>query len=170
MSSVAEVEGRWSEAAWRRHATAGFYCVALLVTGLNPGGAFLALLSVPLLAAWFAFQVVLVLLRRSRWRYLAVNVLAVAATVLFLFAVHAVYERLARSAADEARQAVLGFHSRNGAWPRAVAEAGFDDAGRLKRWHVHYLGEGKFIYSSTFDIFDRWYRGPDDTEWAFQAD
>jgi hypothetical protein len=170
VSSAAEVEGRWSEAPWRRHATALSLCAVLLLTGLRPGTGFLALLLAPLIALWFLVQIIQALRRRWPWRNAAVNAAAIAATALVLVAAHAVFEQWARQAADEARQAVLDYHATHGAWPRTLAETGHDDPDRDKTWRVTYLTEGKFAYSSTLDPFDRWYRGPDDVDWTFRPD
>ncbi len=170
MSSAAEPAAPSPATAWRRRAVALAFCALLMFFGLNPGAAFIALLVAPLLAVWLALRLLSALRGKARWRDIAIDAAAVAATVALLFAAQAVFERLARRAADEARRAVLAYRSTHRAWPLALVDAGVDDAARLKRWRVRYLGEGAFVYSSTFDPFDRWYRGADDVDWSFRPD
>ena len=145
-------------------------CAIVLLSGLAPGIGFFALLTILFVAPWLLVQLVLAALRPRRWRDLGTKVAALAATAAVLAAAHAIYAQRAHAAADEARQAVLDFHATHAAWPRTLEEAGLHDADRMRRWRVRYLGDGNLMYSSTFDMFDRWYRAPGDAQWIFHPD
>ena len=152
------------------HVDTAIACIIVLLGGVVPGASFFAALAAPFVALWLIVQLVIAARRRNRWRYLGTKVVAMAAVVALLFLLQAIYRPLARQAADDAFQATQAWHDAHGAWPRTLEEAGIGDAARLKRWRVHYLGEGRVMYPSTFNAFDRWYRAPGESDWTFSVD
>lgn len=164
-------DGETPRAGGAVHVDTAIVCAVVLLAGIVPGVAFMALLTAPFVALWLLVQPDATALKTRHWRYLATKIAALAATVGVLCASQAVYAPLARHAADDARQAVVDYHAAHGAWPRTLAEAGFHDEARLRRWHVVYFQQdGDFMYLSTFNGFDRWWRRHDDADWVFQPD
>ena len=154
-----------------RHVDTAICCAVVLLSGIVPGAAFMVLLTVPFVAPWLVYVLVSVARRPSRWQYQGIKAASLTATVSLLFVAQAIYAPLARQAADDARQGVLHFHAVHGTWPRNLEEAGLSDATRFHRWNVVYFADdGNVMYLSTFNGFDRWWRGPDDVSWNFMPD
>jgi hypothetical protein len=170
-SGVAPREEPADEGIRSEYLGIGLVCALTLLCLLQPGSAFMALLMIPFVAAWFPYQLAKACTRPARWRTFGTKVALLAATAVIFVAVQAACARTAREAAEQVRQAVTHYRSEHGAWPPSLKAAGVVDMAPVHRWRIDYKpDDGTVFYRSVFNTLDIWHYGPTDKDWVFKRD
>jgi hypothetical protein len=114
-------------------------CVGLVLCLLLPK-AFGSLFAwfVVWFAVWLLYNAVRAALKPDERKKRGIRIALWLATVLLVGAVQFHRESSVRDDADKAARAILDHKVRTGAYPRALAEAGVDDAALQREWSLTY--------------------------------